>query len=33
MGADPVDDTYAGGVGSSGGYGGFYCFAYITGAE
>jgi hypothetical protein len=33
MGADPVDDTYAGGVGSSGGYGAFYCFAYITGAE
>lgn len=33
MGADPIDDTYAGGVGSSGGYGAFYCFAYITGAE
>jgi hypothetical protein len=27
------DSTYTGGVGSGGGYGGFYCFAYITGAE
>jgi len=27
------DGTYAGGVGSSGGYGAFYCFAFITGAE
>lgn len=27
------DSTYSGGVGSGGGYGGFYCFATITGAE
>jgi hypothetical protein len=33
MGAGSEDTTYAGGVGSGGGYGGFYCFAYITGAE
>jgi hypothetical protein len=25
--------TYAGGVGSAGGYGAFYCFAYVTGSE
>jgi hypothetical protein len=31
MGA--TDSTYSGGVGSSGGYGSFYCFAYIIGAE
>jgi hypothetical protein len=28
-----TDSTYAGGVGSSGGYGAFYCFAYVTGSE
>jgi len=33
MGASAGDSTYAGGVGSGGGYGGFYCFAFITGAE
>jgi hypothetical protein len=27
------DSTYVGGVGSGGGYGNFYCFAYITGSE
>lgn len=27
------DSTYSGGVGSGGGYGGFYCFATITGVE
>jgi len=33
MGVGTGDGTYAGGVGSSGGYGAFYCFAFITGAE
>jgi hypothetical protein len=33
MGEGAGDSTYSGGVGSSGGYGSFYCFAYITGVE
>jgi hypothetical protein len=33
MGEGTEDSIYTGGVGSGGGYGGFYCFAYITGAE
>jgi hypothetical protein len=32
-GGGTSDSTYVGGVGSGGGYGGFYCFAYITGSE
>jgi hypothetical protein len=32
-GGGSTDTTYVGGVGSGGGYGGFYCFAYITGSE
>jgi hypothetical protein len=30
---ESTDSTYVGGVGSGGGYGGFYCFALVTGAE
>ena len=34
MGGESTEDsTYAGGVGSAGGYGGFYCFAYSSGSE
>jgi hypothetical protein len=33
MGGGGSSSTYAGGVGSGGGYGAFYCFAYITGSE
>jgi hypothetical protein len=33
MGESTGDSTYSGGVGSAGGYGGFYCFAYISGSE
>lgn len=33
MGENAGDTTYSGGVGSGGGYGAFYCFAHITGAE
>lgn len=33
MGESTGDSSYTGGVGSGGGYGAFYCFAYITGAE
>jgi hypothetical protein len=33
MGMGSEDSPYVGGVGSGGGYGAFYCFAYITGTE